>query len=89
MVPVFMNTTTDDLAVERAAYEAQLPSLIKEHGLGKHALFVGQIFVGAFSTYRDALVRGYAQMKDGHFLVRKIAAGHETAHIASPIEKLA
>ncbi len=84
-----MNRMTDDLADERAAYDALLPRLIEEHGLGRHALFVGTEFVGAFATYRDALVRGYSQMRDGHFLVRRIAVSHETVHMGSPMEKLA
>lgn len=83
-----MKTSTDSLAKEKAAYEANLPTLVKEYGLGKHALFIGAVFIGAFASYRDALVRGYTEMKNGHFLVRKISLG-ETAHIASPVERVA
>jgi len=84
-----MTLDADHIVVATKAYQKELPNLIKEHGIGKFALFVGAMCIGAFPTYRDALVQGYSKDRSGHFLVRQISTSDEVVHIVSPIEKKA
>jgi hypothetical protein len=82
-----MTGDTGLLDAEKTAFEQQLPSLIDLYGFGKFALFVGSKFVGAFSTYKEALLNGYKRSKIGAFLVREISDSANVVYVSSTIEK--
>lgn len=82
-----MKGETGFLNAERTAFEQQLPSLIEQYGFGKFALFIGSTLIGAFSTYRDALLNGYKQSAIGSFLVREISVTENVVYVASSVEK--
>lgn len=78
--------STNTLAVEKAAFEKEKETLVKEYGVGKYAVFIGAMLLGVFANYRDALVQGYSSSENGSFLVRKISLHDEAVCVASPVE---
>jgi hypothetical protein len=57
---------------EITTFRCVLPSLTREEG--KFALIVGDILIGVFDTYEDALKTGQQKAQSRSFLVKKISA---------------
>ncbi len=61
----------DDLEKDQAALRLELPKLTAD--AGKYALVFEAKLVGVFSTYQDALVKGYEIAGMKPFLVEQIS----------------
>lgn len=61
------------LEKELETYKKNLPDLKAKHE-GKYALIHGETVVDTFSTYEDAIKRGYQEFKTQPFLVKQIHA---------------
>jgi hypothetical protein len=61
----------NDLEKDEAALQAELPKLVAD--AGKFALVFEQKIIGTFSTYSDALTKGYELAGMKPFLVQQIS----------------
>jgi len=66
-----MDNPDRPFATEAAAFEVQLPVLLKQHA-GKFALFYGTVLVGVFDTDANALNAGYQKFGPVPLYVRQI-----------------
>lgn len=60
-----------DLATELTTYEAKLPELLAHEG--KFVVIKGEVVLGTFDSYQDALSAAYTAYGLEPFLVRQIA----------------
>ena len=72
-VPILqtMDDSKQPFATEAATFEAQLPSLLGQHG-GKFALVRGTELVGVFDTEGNALAAGYQKFGPVPLYIRQI-----------------
>jgi hypothetical protein len=64
-----------NLEKEIKTYNSKLPELMAN--LGKFVLIHGEMVVGTFDTYGDAIKSGYENFADEAFLVKKIAPAEQ------------
>jgi hypothetical protein len=60
------------LAAEVATYCRELPRLLEEGEAGRFAVIKGDLVLGAWDTYRDALQYGYERFGAEPFMAQRI-----------------
>jgi hypothetical protein len=73
------------LAIELAAFEKLLPTLLKDEG--KFVLIIGSKMVDVYVAYEDALKAGYKEAGLNAFLVKRISGIESTMHFTRDIGK--
>jgi len=70
----------DELDKEIAAFQAELPSLVKD--AGKFVVFFAGKNQGIFPTYAEALTKGYEVAMEKPFLVEQITVVPQVQHFS-------